>query len=115
MMEKAFAASVYDLVAMRARATPQALAIVQGGMRLGYAEVLACVDAVAADFAARGLVRGQRVAILSENRFEYTAVQLACAKLGLIAACLNWRLSDAEMRHCVELVDPSLLVASSRH
>lgn len=115
MMEKAFAASVYDLVAMRARATPQALAIVQGGMRLGYAEVLACVDAVAADFAARGLVRGQRVAILSENRFEYTAVQLACAKLGLIAACLNWRLSDAEMRHCVELVDPSLLVASPRH
>jgi len=115
MMEKAFAASVYDLIAMRVRAAPQALAIVQGDMRLCYAEVMACVDAVAADFTARGLVRGQRVAILSENRFEYTAVQIACAKLGLIAACLNWRLSDAEMRHCVELVDPSLIVASPRH
>ncbi|MEE4452773.1 AMP-binding protein [Novosphingobium resinovorum] len=100
---------------MRARSAPQAPAIVQGDLRLTYAEIMACVDAVAADFAARGLERGQRVAILSENRFEYTAVQLACAKLGLIAACLNWRLSEVETRHCVELVDPALLVASPRH
>ncbi|MFC6622509.1 class I adenylate-forming enzyme family protein [Novosphingobium panipatense] len=115
MMEKAFAASVYDLFAMRAKAAPEALAIVDGEVRLSYAEMRARVDAVAADFAARRLARGERIAILSENRLEYTAVQLACAKLGLIAACLNWRLSDPEMRHCIELVDPSLLVASPRH
>lgn len=115
MMEKAFATSVYDLVAVRARASPDGLAIVQGGLRLTYAELIARVDAMAADLALRGLRRGERVAILSENRFEYTALQLACAKLGLIAACLNWRLAQAEMRHCVELVDPALLVASPRH
>lgn len=115
MMEKAFSASVYDLFAMRGKAAPDALAIVQCDLRLSYSELLALVDATAADFMGRGLVRGQRIAILSENRFEYTVVQLACAKLGLIAACLNWRLSDAEMRHCIELVDPSLLVASPRY
>lgn len=114
-MEKAFSASVYDLVAMRARATPHALAIAQRDLRLDYAALLARVEAIAADFAARGLERGQRIAVLSENRFEYTAAQLACAKLGLIAACLNWRLAEAELHHCVDLVEPVLLVASPRY
>ncbi|WP_200844782.1 MULTISPECIES: class I adenylate-forming enzyme family protein [unclassified Novosphingobium] len=114
-MEKAFAASVYDLVAMRARANPRALAIVQRDLRLDYAALLARVEAIAADFAARGLKRGQRIAILSENRFEYTGAQLACAKLGLIAACLNWRLAEAELHHCVDLVESALLVTSPRY
>jgi acyl-CoA synthetase (AMP-forming)/AMP-acid ligase II len=76
-MEKAFSASVYDLFAMRARVAPEALAIVQGRLRLSYAELLALVEANSADFAGCGLKRGARIAILSENRFEYTAVQLA--------------------------------------
>lgn len=114
-MEMASAASVYDLIAVRARATPRALAIVQRDLRLDYVALLALVERMADDFATRGLERGQRIAILSENRFEYTAVQIACAKLGLIAACLNWRLADAELHHCVDLVEPSLLVASPRY
>lgn len=108
-------ATVYGLVASRANAVPDALAIVDGDLRLSYRQLLDRVDAFAADFAQRGLGRGDRVALLSENRHEYTVAQLACAKLGLIAACQNWRLSPAELRHCLELVMPSLILASPRY
>ena len=41
--------------------------------------------------------------------------QLACAKLGAILACQNWRLSAPELQHCIDLVSPSLIVVSPRH
>ncbi|MCU4652116.1 AMP-binding protein [Roseibacterium sp. SDUM158016] len=107
--------SVYDLVAARTRAAPDAPALISGDRRLSYAEALALVDAIAADFAARGVAHGDRVAILSENRIEYILVQLACAKLGAMAACQNWRLAEPELRYCVELVDAGLIVASERY
>jgi fatty-acyl-CoA synthase len=111
---RAAASSVQDLIAARARATPGAPALVQGGQRLDYAEVLARADAVAADLAARGVGRGDRVAVLSENRIEYTLVQIACAKIGAITACQNWRLAPEELRYCVALVAPGVIVASDR-
>jgi len=108
-------ATVYGLFAMRARTRPQALALVSGPERLDYRTLLARVDQVAADLAGRGVVRGDRVAILSENTIHYTAVQLACAKLGAMAACQNWRLADSELAHCLTLVSPKLLLASARY
>ncbi|MCL7466139.1 AMP-binding protein [Phaeovulum sp. NW3] len=106
--------TVYPLVAMRARVTPDAPAIADARIHLSYASLLARVDAVAAGLAARGLARGDRIAVISENRAEYTILQLAAAKLGLITACQNWRLASAELAYCVALVAPALIVASER-
>jgi fatty-acyl-CoA synthase len=61
--------------------------------------------------AAQGLQRGDRVALLSRNRPEYFEVELAAANLGVITACLNWRLSPRELSYCIELVSPKLLIA----
>lgn len=65
--------------------------------------------------AAQGVAAGERIAILSENRLEYIELELAAAKLGVILACQNWRQSDEELRHCIRLVEPRLLVHSRRH
>lgn len=111
---RAAASNVYDLIAARARATPDAPALVQGARHLSYSQVIARADAVAADLHARGLGRGDRVAVVSENRIEYTLVQIACARLGAITACQNWRLAAEELRYCVALVAPALVVASAR-
>lgn len=107
--------AVYDLFAARARVTPDALAIVQSDTRLTYAELRAAVARFAAGLHARGVTRGERVAILSENRWEYLAIQLACARLGAIAACQNWRLALPELQHCIGLVSPRLVIASAQH
>ena len=108
-------ATVYSLFAMRARQRPAAPALTEGDLTLDYATLLARVEHVAADLAYRGVVRGDRVAVLSENRIDYAIVQLASAKLGAIVACQNWRLTTAELRHCVALVEPRLLLASPRY
>ncbi|RYY45029.1 MAG: long-chain fatty acid--CoA ligase [Sphingomonadales bacterium] len=99
---------------MRARHHPARAALSDASRTLDYAALLGSADRIAADLQARGVTRGARIAILSENRIEYTLVQIACAKLGAIVACQNWRLAPAELSHCLALVDPLLVVVSPR-
>lgn len=106
--------TVAALVRERARMHPDRIALSAGPRRLTYAEVIAAADRIAADLHARGLRRGERVAVLSENRIDYPLVQLAAATLGLVVACQNWRLSEAELAGCVALVTPRLLIVSER-
>ena len=53
------------------------------------------VDRVALAFHNQGIGRGDRIAILSENRAEYLLTQMAAAKIGAIVACqlTYWALS----------------------
>src|SRR5690606_316175 len=53
--------------------------------------------------------------ILAENRIEYLELKLAAAKLGVIVACQNWRLAPPELQHCLDLVEPRLILVSPRH
>src|SRR5688572_14362504 len=74
-----------------------------GPARLDYRELDARVARLAGALAALGVARGERVALLSENRPEYLEVLLAAARLGASVACQNWRLTAAELAHCIEL------------
>lgn len=107
-------ATVYGLFQAQARHRPQSLALLGEGVRRSYAETEARVRRLASVFAARGLKRGDRVVLLSENRCAYPEIQLAAALSGLIVACLNWRLAQEELRHCAELVTPRLALVSGR-
>ena len=107
--------TVFPLVAMRAKASPDTLALADGRRSYTYGQLVEKVDRVAADLAARGIERGDRIAVISENCIEYTILQLAAAKLGIIAACQNWRLVDEELSYCVKLVEPCLIAASDRY
>ncbi len=108
-------ATVYSLFREQARWRPGALALECAGRRWCYGELAATVDAVAAGLRRHGVRAGDRIAVLSENRVEYTLLQLAAARIGAIVACLNWRLAPAELEHCVRLAEPRLLFTSARH
>lgn len=90
-------------------------ALQHDGRVLSYGALNARVNRLAAALAAHNCVRGDRVAIFSENRPEYVELQLAAAKLGLIVACQNWRLAQEELEHCLSLVEPRLTIVSERH
>jgi fatty-acyl-CoA synthase len=102
--------TVGELFRSRAKIQSTDTAIEYRGRRVSYGQLLSRVEGLTAMLSASGLRRGDRVALLSRNRPEYIEIELAAANLGVITACLNWRLSPRELAYCVELVSPKLVI-----
>ncbi|CAM3373358.1 AMP-binding protein [Stackebrandtia soli] len=102
-----------DPITTRAHAHPTALAVIDtlSGARLSYADVDLRVGRIAGALATHGVGSGDRVAILSGNRVEVIETVFACARLGAIAAPLNWRLSPGELADIVADCGPSIMVS----
>ncbi len=100
------------LLRERARLHPGRLAVVDGDRRLTFDGFNERVNRLAHALRAMGIGRGDRVAILSENRAEYLELLFAAAKLGAIVCALNWRLAPRELAHCVRLTEPRACLAS---
>jgi fatty-acyl-CoA synthase len=96
-----------------AQAAPTAIALIEGERTRSYAETDARTTRLANRFSDMGLEPGSRLAVLATNCIEYVEIELAAAKAGIIIAALNWRLADRELKHCIELVSPSLVIESS--
>jgi len=85
------------------------------GMRWGWAELGARVDAVAAGLLARGLVPGDRVGIWAPNCAEWTVIQFATAKAGLILVNINPAYRTAELDYALNKVGCAALVMTPAH
>lgn len=99
----------------QARRAPAAIAVQEGERQKSYGELADRVVRLAGVLRGRGIARGDRVAILSKNRTEYLEVFLACATVGAVVACQNWRLVGPELSHCLSLVEPRLGFVSSQY
>jgi len=64
--------------------------------------------------AARGLAKGDRVAVLSRNRTEVAEV-FGTAKTGLITVPLNWRLTAGELHRLLIHSQPGVVIADEEH
>ncbi|MES0864305.1 AMP-binding protein [Ruegeria sp. SCPT10] len=104
-----------DMAAKRAELSPADVAFhdTATGRNWSFAAINAAADAVAAGFRARGLVEGDRVAILCHNRTEFFITLFACQKTGAILCPLNWRQPVAELVDTVEQVGLSLLLTDA--
>ncbi|HEV2301438.1 MAG TPA: class I adenylate-forming enzyme family protein [Stellaceae bacterium] len=76
--------TIYHLAARQARAAPQAWAVRDRHRRLGYADLLAAADRLAAHFAGNGLRPGDRVALWLPSRVETAVALLACSRNGYV-------------------------------
>jgi fatty-acyl-CoA synthase len=114
-VRRAAASTVATLFGARARVHAARVAIEDGPRRVTYAELDRRTSRLANALGARGVGRGDRVAIVSENRLEFVEVFLAAAKIGAIVACPSWRLTAREVAHCLDLVSPACVFASPRH
>jgi len=115
LIRRAAASSVASLFLMQARMYPDRLALVESGRKFTYGDLAWRVTSLAGWLERRGVKRGARVAILSENRLEYLELFLAAAWNGAIVACQNWRLATPELAHCLSLVEPEAILVSPRH
>src|SRR5205807_6865027 len=115
LVRQAGASTVASLFFAQARLGPARVAVVDGPRSLGYGALAERVRRLAGLLRARGVARGARLAVLSENRLEYLEVFLAAAAVGAVVACQSWRLAPRELQHCLDPVEPHLIFASPRH
>ena len=108
-------ATVEGVFADRVRVYPDRPALQDGDLIWSFADLDRRVTRLAHVLRDLGVVRGDRVAILSENRPEYVEGVLACARIGAILACQNWRLALPELQHCISLVAPRVILCSARY
>jgi 2-furoate---CoA ligase len=81
---------------------PDALAIVDGEMRLNYRDWYGKISALAAILGESGLRRGDHVLTAMQNRWENASLHWACQFLGLIVTPLNWRAKADEIDFGIE-------------
>jgi len=95
-----------------ARFTPHAEALfdVEADRRLTWAQLHDLSRRWTTRLAGRGVVPGDRVAILAHNRAETFAVLYACARLGATLFPINWRLAPAEMAWQLDHARPRVLL-----
>ncbi|MFA7505195.1 MAG: class I adenylate-forming enzyme family protein [Burkholderiaceae bacterium] len=106
--------TVGEVLAAQARRVPDRIAIDDGNRVLSYRLLDERACRLANGLRALGVGQGSRIAILSENRAEYIEAAFAAARLGAILCALNWRLAQAELAHCVGLVEPVVVLVSPR-
>ena len=103
-----------DLLGERARLTPEKIALVEvrSGRRYTYAELDRRASAMARWWTNRGIRKGDRVGILSENRVEYVDAFFAAGKSGVVLVPLNTRLTESERANLIDDADVQLVMDS---
>jgi 2-furoate---CoA ligase len=76
---------------------PHALAIVDGDVRLSYADWYKTISAVTAGLDALGLGSGDHLLTALQNRWEAATLHWACQFVGVIVTPINWRAKPDEI------------------
>jgi len=78
--------------------------------RMNYSELLRGADSLAQSWTARGLRKGERVAILARNLQQVQQAFVACELAGFVAVPLNHRLAVPELESISAHCEPALLL-----
>lgn len=95
-------------------AAPKTIALRAEGEEIPYLRLNEEVNRLCHALTGLGLRPGDRIAILAENSADYIRLMLACAKTGMIVACLSWRQNADDIAHCLALTAPGLTLVSPR-
>jgi acyl-CoA synthetase (AMP-forming)/AMP-acid ligase II len=105
--------TVYDLIARGAALHRDAPAVIQGDRTASFGELRLRVDELAAGLAGLGIGPGERLCVLAQNDAAYLDLYGACARQGIIAYPINWRLTGAEVERVVERARPTMVVVDA--
>src|SRR5436305_4781883 len=92
---------------------PNAVALVDGGVRLSYLEWYGRVSALVHAFDGLGLRPGDNVVTVLQNRWEAATLHWACQLAGVIITPLNWRFSTDELDFCLADAEAKAVIYES--
>jgi acyl-CoA synthetase (AMP-forming)/AMP-acid ligase II len=105
--------TIYDMIVRGAAAFGDAPAVVQEPRQIGFREFRERVDSLAAGLAALGIARGDRICVLAQNDAAYLELYGACARQGIVAYPINWRLTAQEVERVLERAAPVMMVVDA--
>src|SRR5438105_4235275 len=88
----------------------EALVVRQQGFRASYRELWELTSRCARGLLARGVKKGDRVGIWSPNRYEWTVVQYATARMGAILVNINPAYKTSELEYALKQSGVSFLI-----
>ncbi|MGJ5208746.1 class I adenylate-forming enzyme family protein [Bradyrhizobium sp. HKCCYLR20261] len=103
-------ASIWAMVQDAAARHGDGEALVCGARRLSWRETAAAATRIAGGLRARGLQKGDRLALLLGNRIEFVLTLFAAAKLGLITVLLSTRQQTPEIAYVLNDCGARLLL-----
>jgi acyl-CoA synthetase (AMP-forming)/AMP-acid ligase II len=94
---------------------PGRVALVGAGRCVSYAELDERSNRLGHAFRGLGLVAGDRVTLITDNRWECVEVMVAAAKAGLVFVPLDFRLDDAAVSHLLRHSGARAAVVGGSH
>ncbi|WP_204164379.1 fatty acyl-CoA synthetase [Nocardioides daejeonensis] len=91
-----------DLPRRAARRTPEKTAIIDGPVTLSFAGFDEQVDRLSGALATAGLKRGDTLALLSHNCWQFPVIAFAAARRGVVLVPVNFMLGAAEVAYILD-------------
>jgi acyl-CoA synthetase (AMP-forming)/AMP-acid ligase II len=98
-----------------ARTTPGGLALAFESERISWRELDARANRYAAWFEARGIARGDVVALMMDNRPDFVFIVIALSKLGASGALINTNLTGDALTHGINISGAKRVLVGSEH
>jgi acyl-CoA synthetase (AMP-forming)/AMP-acid ligase II len=102
-------------VARHAARFPGRVALAEGDRSVTYAELDERTNRLAGSLRLRGLTSGDRIALITDNRWECAEIMVSAAKAGLVFVPLDFRLDDDAVRQLLTHSGARAVVAGSSH
>lgn len=101
-IRQARAQSLGDITRRSALRQPEKLALVDGDTRLTFMELDNHVERVAQALHTSGFGKGDRIALLSRNCWQYAVLAFATARAGVVLVPINFMLGPEEIGYILE-------------
>ena len=111
LVDAARSHSLGDLPRRTARRLPTKTAIVDGEVSLTFADLDDLVDRAAGAIAAAGLGKGDRLALLCHNCWQFAVLDFAAARAGVVLVPINFQLGAEEIAFILDHSGAAAFVA----
>src|SRR5205809_3372304 len=101
------------MIARGASVYGDAPAVIQGERQVSFRDFGRGVDTLAGGLLRLGIGQGDRICVLAQNDPAYLELYGACARQGIIAYPINWRLTAQEVERVVERAAPRMMVVDA--
>lgn len=97
LLAQARSSALGDIPRRSARKRPDKAAIIDGEVTLSFAELEGLVDRVASALCDNNFRRGDRIALLAHNCWQYAVLAFATARAGVVLVPINFMLTPEEI------------------